>query len=109
MEIRIDDLQGPEVIALLREHLHSMEPTASAESPHALELQGLRAPEITFWSAWNGAELTGFGAIEHLNGEHAEIKSMRTASGYHRQGVAAELLRHLIREAEHRGYKRWSL
>ena len=109
MEIRVDDLQGPEVIALLREHLDSMEPTAPAESRHALDLKGLRAPEITFWSAWNGAELAGFGAIKHLNVGHAEIKSMRTASGYLRQGVASELLRYLMREAQHRGYSRLSL
>ena len=109
MEIRVDDLQGEAVIALLREHLESMAPTAPAESRHALDLQGLRSPELTFWSVWDGTELAGFGAIKHLTDEHAEIKSMRTASKHLRKGVASALLRHIIQEARDRGYSQVSL
>lgn len=109
MEIRIDDLRGDAVIALLNEHLESMAPTAPAESQHALDLQGLRSPRITFWSIWDGAELAGFGAIKHLTDEHAEIKSMKTAATHMRKGVASTLLRHIIQEARSRGYSRLSL
>ena len=97
------------MIELLQDHLDSMEPTAPAESRHALDLQALRGPGITFWSIWDGSQLAGFGALKHLDAEHAEIKSMRTASTYLRRGVASRLLRHLIAEARRRGYSRLSL
>ena len=109
LDIRIDDLEGPEVLALLREHLGSMEHTAPAESRHALDLTGLREPGIAFWSIWDGPALAGFGALKHMTDSHAEIKSMRTASSHLRRGVASKMLQHLIREAAVRGYSRLSL
>ncbi|MDB6148061.1 MAG: putative acetyltransferase [Spartobacteria bacterium] len=109
MEIRVDDLSGPEIIELLREHLRCMECVSPPESRHALDLDGLRKPGITFWSIWNGSDLAGCGAIKELDGQHAEIKSMRTAYAYQRRGVAARMLRHLIAEAKQRGYSRLSL
>ena len=109
MEIRIDDLQGAEVIALLEEHLRSMERVSPPESRHALDLAGLRRPEITFWSIWDGANLAGCGALKELDRLHAEIKSMRTAYAYQRQGVGSSVLRHIIDEATRRGYRRLSL
>lgn len=109
LEIRVDDLQGEAVVALLREHLRSIAPTAPEESRHALDLDGLRSPAITFWSAWDGSALAGFAAIRHLDRGHAEVKSMRTAASCLRKGVASLLLRHLIEEARRRGYSRLSL
>jgi putative acetyltransferase len=109
LDIRIDDLEGPEVLALLREHLASLAPTAPAESRHALDLSGLRGPDITFWSIWDGPVLAGFGALKQLTKSHGEIKSMRTAATHLRRGVAAQLLEHIIREAAARGYSRLSL
>ena len=109
LDIRIDDLEGPEVLALLREHLGSMEHTAPAESRHALDLAGLREPGITFWSAWDGPALAGFGALKRMTEKHAEIKSMRTATSHLRRGVASKMLQHLIREAAARGYSSLSL
>lgn len=109
LDIRIDDLKGPEVLALLQEHLGSMEHTAPAESRHALDLAGLRDPGITFWSIWDGPALAGFGALKHMTESHAEIKSMRTASSHLRRGMASKMLKHLIREAAARGYSRLSL
>lgn len=103
------DLEHPAVRALLGEHLESIAPTAPAESRHALDLGGLRAPDITFWSAWDGGVLAGFGALKHLDDAHAEIKSMRTAASHLRQGVGSTILRHLIHEARVRGYARLSL
>ena len=85
MDIRAGNLDSPEVIALLREHLDSMAPTAPAESRHALDLSGLRSQDVTFWSIWDGAELAGFGALKHLTDSYAEIKSMRNASTPMRQ------------------------
>lgn len=109
MEIRIDDLSSPKIIELLREHLHSMTLHSPPESIHALDIDALRQPEITFWSAWDGAELMGCGAIKELDTRHGEIKSMRTASAHLRKGVAAALMRHILDEAQHRSYERLSL
>lgn len=109
MEIRIDDLSSPEIIGLLREHLHSMTLHSPPESIHALDVDALRKPEITFWSVWDGSELMGCGAIKQLNPEHGEIKSMRTASAHLRKGVAAALMRHILDEAQRRSYQRLSL
>lgn len=109
MDIRIDDLKGPETTALLLEHLRWMSRTSPPESRHALSLEGLRQPDITCWSAWEGPELAGFGALKELDARHGEIKSMRTASGFLRRGVAAGLLEHMIEEARRRSYDRLSL
>ncbi|UJJ60163.1 GNAT family N-acetyltransferase [Rhodanobacter denitrificans] len=109
LDIHIDSLESPEVLALLREHLDSIAPTAPAESRHALDLGGLRSPDVTFWSIWDGPLLAGFGALKHLDASHAEIKSMRTAASHLRRGVASRLLQHLIQEAVARDYSRLSL
>lgn len=109
LDIRIDDLHGAAVIGLLQEHLRAMERVSPPESRHALDLAGLRRPEITFWSVWDGAELAGCGALKQLDERHAEVKSMRTSEAYLRRGVASLLLRHLIAEARARGYRRLSL
>ncbi len=108
-DIHPGDLDDPRVIALLEEHLASMEPTAPAESRHALDLNGLRDPHIRFWCVWDQQSLAGFGALKHLDSTHAEIKSMRTASNYLRQGVADKLLHHLIELARAEGIERLSL
>lgn len=109
MEIRTGGLDRPEVAALLREHLHSMTLHSPPESIHALDLDKLRQPDITFWSAWEGSELMGCGAMKELDPLHGEIKSMRTASAHLRKGVAARLLEHIIGEARRRSYARLSL
>ncbi|ALS96862.1 GNAT family N-acetyltransferase [Lacimicrobium alkaliphilum] len=109
MEIRRDNLQHPQVIELIRAHLDAMAPTAPDESRHALDIDGLRGPDITFWSVWDDQKLAGIGALKQLSSEHAEIKSMKTAKDYLRRGIASALLSHLIREATNRGYKQLSL
>ena len=109
MEIKLDDLTGPEIADLLEEHLRSMEEHSPPESIHALDLAGLRRPEITFWSAWEQGELVGCGALKALDGGHGELKSIRTARAHLRKGVARRLLAHVIEEAERRGYRRLSL
>jgi putative acetyltransferase len=109
IDIRVDDLSGPEIAGLLREHLHSMTLYSPPESIHALDLEALRRPEITFWSVWQDSELMGCGAIKELDAGHGEIKSMRTASAHLRKGVAARLMRHILEEARRRAYRRLSL
>jgi putative acetyltransferase len=109
MKITIDDLSGPAIAKLLQEHLQSLSAISPPESMHALDIDALRKPEITFWSAWVGEELVGCGALKELNAQHAEIKSMRTASAHLRKGVASRLLQHIMEEAKRRNYRRLSL
>jgi putative acetyltransferase len=109
MQIRIDDLSGPEVHALLREHLRGVAVHSPPESVHALDLAALRRPEITFWTAWTDGALLGCGALKELDARHGEIKSMRTAAGHLRKGVATNLLREIVADARRRGYARLSL
>lgn len=109
MNIRIDDLTGPEIHALLQEHLDSMKLLSPPESMHALDLNKLRKPDITFWTGWENGELHGCGALKELDGQHAEIKSMRTAISHLRKGVAREMLSHILAEARRRNYQRVSL
>jgi putative acetyltransferase len=109
MEIIIDDLTGSKIGELLREHLENMALHSPPESMHALNLEELRKPEITFWSVWSNSELLGCGALKELDPRHGEIKSMRTAEMHRRKGVAAKLLEHILEEAKSRNYKRVSL
>jgi putative acetyltransferase len=109
MDIRVDDLSGPEIIGLLHEHLQSVALHSPPESVHALDLDALRKPDITFWSVWQDSELMGCGAIKELDSRHGEIKSMRTVSLHLRKGVAARLMRHILEEAKRRSYERLSL
>jgi putative acetyltransferase len=110
VEIAIDDLTGTDIIELLQSHLSEMKSvTPQEESMHALDLDGLRRPEITFWSLRDGGRLAGCGAIKRLDATHAEIKSMRTAPEFQRRGVAARLLAHIEAEAVLMGLTRLSL
>lgn len=109
MIIKVDDLRGPEIYDLLQEHLRDMQLHSPPESVHALDLATLQQPEITFWTAWEGNELLGCGAIKELDSRYAEVKSMRTASAHLRKGVARRILEHIISEARSRCYNHLSL
>ena len=109
MRIAVDNLEGPEIIALLQEHLAEMRSVSPPESVHALDLAGLRKPDITFWTIWLASDLAGCGALKELSPDHGEIKSMRTAQRHKREGIAAYMLRHILEEAARRGYRRLSL
>ena len=109
MIIRIDDLTRPEVHALLNEHLASMHELSPPESVHALDIESLREPDITFWCAWDGEDLLGCGALKELSRRHGEVKSMRTVRAHLRKGVARAILIRIIEEAKRRSYERLSL
>ncbi|WP_436761881.1 GNAT family N-acetyltransferase [Streptosporangium sp. V21-05] len=109
MRIVLDDLSGPEIAGFLDEHVQEMRSTTPLESKHALDLDGLRKPEITFWSVMDGDTLVGCGAIKRLDVNHAEVKSMRTAPSRKRSGTASLLLEHIITEARRMGFTRLSL
>ncbi len=109
IEIRVDDLQGSAIQALLQAHLDAMYEHSPPESVHALDLAALRHPSITFWTAWEGNDLLGCGALKQHDAAHAELKSMRTADAHLRKGVAQALLRHILSTAHARGVQRISL
>ncbi|WP_188784619.1 GNAT family N-acetyltransferase [Nocardioides phosphati] len=109
MAIRPDDLSHAAVQALLSEHLEDMYATSPPESVHALDLDALRAPDIAFYSAWDGDTLLGCGALRDLGDGHLEIKSMRAARDQRGRGTGAAILRHLLDEAVRRGAVRVSL
>jgi putative acetyltransferase len=109
MEIAIDPLDGPQIAALLQAHLDEMHRISPPDSVHALDLTRLRAPDITFWSAYEGDTLLGCAALRALDATHGEVKSMRTTPRALRRGVGAALLEQVMAEAGRRGYRRLSL
>jgi putative acetyltransferase len=109
MKIEVDDLSRPAVHALLNEHLQSMYELSPPESVHALDLENLRMPEVTFWTAWEGPVLVGCGGLKELDRRHGEVKSMRTPNSRRRKGVGRTMLSHIIQVARSRSYERLSL
>lgn len=109
MEIEIDDLSSGDVLKLLDEHLKDMYATSPAESVHALDVDALKAPEVTFFSAWENEQLLGCAAIKKLNATHVELKSMRTSSIARKSGVASNLLNHILEIVRSQSYERISL
>lgn len=106
MQIHDGDLDDPRVVALLREHLAGMHANSPPGSVYALDLSGLRDPAIAFFTVWDGDELLGCGALEHLDAATGELKSMRTAARHLRRGAGAAMLEHLLALARRRGYRR---
>lgn len=108
-EIRQDDLEGEATRALLTLHLKGMHENTPPEHVFALDLSGLKAPGVTVWSAWDGAEIAGIGALKQHDAKLGEIKSMRTGPRYLRKGVGSALLLHIIGEARRRSLRNLSL
>jgi putative acetyltransferase len=109
VRIVVDDLTGPQIARFLEEHVAEMRSISPPESKHALDLEGLRAPDVTFWSVLDGGTVVGCGALKRLDASHAEVKSMRTAVARKRSGIASLMLGHIIAEARRMGFARLSL
>jgi len=109
VQIKRDDLSGPEIRALLREHLDNMLDLSPPESVHAMDIDKLRQPDVAFWTIWSGNELLGCGALRELTPKHGEVKSMRSAVAHRRRGAGRAVLTHIIEEARRRSYERLSL
>ena len=111
MALRIieDDFSEPQIAALLRLHLDEMHQWSPPQSVHAMPIERLRAPDVTFYSAWNGTDLAGCGALKQISARHGELKSMRAHPDYRGRGVGRAILGHLLSQARARGYTRVSL
>ncbi|MEQ1494666.1 MAG: GNAT family N-acetyltransferase [Novosphingobium sp.] len=107
--VREDDLAGPEIAALLQLHLDEMHRWSPPESVHAMPLERLRAPDVTFFAAWAGRDLAACGAIKQIDSRHGELKSMRANPAWRGKGAGKAVLLHLIEVARQRGYIRLSL
>ena len=103
------DFADPRLGEFLQAHLDDMEPTAPAESRHALDLGALRAPGVRLWVATDAEGIVGTGALAVVEPGHEEVKSMRTAPRARGRGIARALLLHLVDDARARGVVRLSL
>jgi putative acetyltransferase len=108
-EIHEDDLSGEATRDLLRVHLEGMHAASPPGSVFALDLSGLKTPQVTVWSVRRGEHVVGIGALKALGADCGEIKSMRTHPDHLRKGVAALLLDHLIGQAKAHGWRQLSL
>lgn len=109
MDIREDDLSSADARGLLATHLAYCRTTSPPESTHALDLDALRAPHVTCWTAWRDEGIAGVGALAEIAPGHGEIKSMHTAAAHRRAGVADAIVAHILDVARDRGYARVSL
>jgi putative acetyltransferase len=109
MRIKIDDLTHPQVLALLSEHLANMAELSPPEQVFAFDVTKLRAPDVTFWTAWDEQLLLGCGALKVLSAHEGEIKSMRTPDSARRRGAGRAILLHIVAQAQERGYRSVSL
>ncbi|MDF2555352.1 MAG: family N-acetyltransferase [Microbacterium sp.] len=103
IEIRTDDLSGEATRRLIAFHLAGMHDTSPAESVHALDIDALRHPSLSVWSAWIDGELAGVGALKAMDDDRGEIKSMRVDDRFRGSGVGRAVLRHIVDEARRRG------
>ena len=109
MRIRIDDLAGPQIAALLARHWENARRQSPPESVHTLDLDALRAPDVTVWTVWDGAQILGCGALRQLDPHHGEVKSMHTDAARRGRGAGSAILATIVTEARRRGYRRLSL
>jgi putative acetyltransferase len=112
MRITVDDLTDPvdtAVVDLLDEHVSQLRSISPPESTHALDLDRLRAPGVTFWVARDGDEVLGCGALTEVEPGHGEVKSMRTAPTAQRRGVGRAVLGEILAEARRRRLAQVSL
>jgi putative acetyltransferase len=108
-EIAIDDPRAPDVRRLLTTHVTWARGQTVPEDAHALDVDGLCGPAVTFFSLRRDGTLLAVGALQRLDSQHAEVKSMHTVEAARRQGVGRRMLEHLIAVARQAGYRRLSL
>jgi putative acetyltransferase len=105
LRIEIDDISRPPVLALLEEHLRNMYELTPPEHVFAFDAGKLRAPGITFWTAWKDDTLLGCAALKELSPLEGEIKSMRTPASLRRHGAGRALLDQILKTSRERGYR----
>ena len=104
-----DDPRADDVRALLEIHLAFGERHSPREDVHALDVTGLLADGVSFFSVREDGRLLGVGALRLIDESHAELKSMHTAEAARGRGVGRAMVEHLIAVARARGCRRVSL
>ena len=108
-DISPDDPSAADVRALLETHLAFAYSHGPPEDVHALDVDGLLDPAISFFSCRENGELLGIGALNQLDEHHAELKSMHTVATARGKGIGRAMVDHLINEARQRNIRRVSL
>jgi putative acetyltransferase len=103
IRIQPDDLSGQATRRLIAFHLAGMLETSPPGSVHALDIDALRDPAVSFWSAWVQDDLAGIGALKTMDAERGELKSMRVDDRFRGYGIGRALLRHIMADARARG------
>jgi putative acetyltransferase len=111
--IAADDPRADDVRELLARHLGFAREHSPPVDVHALDLDALLAPAISFFSArrpdLGHDRLLAIGALKQLDAHHGELKSMHTAQEARGEGVGRAMVDHLVDLARVRGYRRVSL
>ena len=109
----MDSVEGnfdnPEVNELLVKHFIELRSVSPEGSTHVLDIAGLKAPSIKFWSLWNDDQLMGCGALKFLDKYHGEFKSIRVNDKFRNKKNGIKVINHLINEAKKLDIKRLSL
>jgi len=109
MKITDGGLDDARVQTLLAHHFATARAETAPGSAHALDLSGLKSPDVHFWSAWDGEDLIAIGALKRLSESHGEIKSMHTEQSHRRTGAGSAMLRHIMERSRQMGLSRLSL
>ncbi len=107
--IAVDDPRADDVRALLERHLEFGNAHSPPEDMHALDVDGLLGPAVTFFSYRVDGDLLGVGALKQLDAGHVELKSMHTVEAARGRGVGRAMLDHIMGFARSRGVQRISL
>lgn len=103
------ELDHEDVRDLLAQHFAEMRAGSPPAACHVLPVDGLKVPEIRFFTLREDGMLLGCGALKQLEAGHGEVKSMRTADGALGRGVGKALLDRLVETARSGGITRLSL
>jgi putative acetyltransferase len=108
-EISIDDPRADDVRTVLERHLAFARAQTPPDDAHALDVDALAGPDVTFFSFRAGGELLAVGALKELDGDHAEVKSMHTVEAARGRGIGRAMVEHIVGVARERGFRRVSL
>ena len=109
MDIKEGRLDDPRVLTLLETHVARARAETAPGKAHALDVSGLKTPDIRFFTLWDGDSLLACGALKTLSPDHGEVKSMHTAEARRGSGAGSRILTHMIVQARTMGLTRLSL
>ncbi len=104
-----NEFTSSSLLELLHLHKTHCEAETPIESCHRLDIDGLRATDVTFWVAWLQDKAVGMIGLKDLGEAHGEVKSMHVLKAMRGEGLADRLFSIMKDEADKRGYQRLSL